>query len=132
MERKVDCKTVKEIHTGNRAEVIRHDIETWKSVESGRIDYEAKPTNPRMDELPSVRMCKRSVRAFGLYSLRTTVEMGKKTTSEERTMVDFYEVLAPQVKSELGILYGNKRTDTGRPYADSPTHKSKGNSQPIP
>ena len=54
--------------------------------------------------------------------------MGEKTASEERAMVDFYEVLAPQGKPELGILYGNKGADTGRPYADCPTHESTKNS----
>ena len=132
MGRKADCETVKEISTGNRAESIRYDTKTWKSMESRCVDYEIEPTNPRMDELPPVRMCKRSICSFGLYSLRIIVEMGEKTASKERTMVDFYEVLAPQRKSKLGILYGYKRADTGRPHADCPIHKSKRNSQPVP
>ena len=37
--------------------------------------------------------------------------MGEKTTSEEREMVDFYEVLASQGQPELGILYGYKRVE---------------------
>ena len=132
MGRKADCETVKEISTDNRAEFIRYDTKTWKSMESRCVDYEIEPTNPRMDELSPVRMCKRSICSFGLYSLRIIVEMGEKTASEERTMVDFYEVLAPQRNSKLGILYGYKRANTGRPHADCPTHKSKRNSQPVP
>ena len=60
------------------------------------------------------------------------MEMGEKAASEERAMVDFHEVLAPQGKPKLGVRYGHKGADTGRPYADCPTHKGKGSSQPIP